>query len=451
MANGVINVQVEMMEQEAREVLKRLTEHGHSAYMVGGYVRDRMMNRPIRDIDIATSALPEQVAALFPHTVPTGLKHGTVTVVTEHCAFEVTTFRRESRYVQFRRPEKVEFIDDLHEDLQRRDFTINAMAMDADGNVIDPFGGLADARSRLLRCVGSPHERFREDALRMMRCIRFAAEYELEIEPLTWEALLWNAPALRYIAMERIRSELERMIEGTFPYRAMRLLLDSGLMQYFKTDPGWPMARWDAEKRGCLQALQGIQDNVVRWALLFRLMETSAQDARLSLRRLTFPRNKAEQICRPLTFHEWLERKADELAEASGEPAGSEAAPLKRWEMLFKEGAARFGKKTLRQWLSVHRAAQSAAAAGGCPTPPAWQSLIIRHGEEWLREVAIDSLKELAVTGADLLRFHAKAGPWVGSILERLLTDVAQGSVPNRKEPLLQLADKYVREMVNDA
>lgn len=156
------NVEEELLYAEAKQVMRHLLDTGHEAYIVGGSVRDRLLGRPIGDIDIATSALPEQVMALFRRVVPTGLAHGTVTVVMDHYTYEVTTFRKESAYEDHRRPEEVEFIDDLEEDLRRRDFTINAMALDIEGRLRDPFGGRADLERRLIRCVGDPETRFRE-------------------------------------------------------------------------------------------------------------------------------------------------------------------------------------------------------------------------------------------------------------------------------------------------
>ncbi|MEC0245781.1 CCA tRNA nucleotidyltransferase, partial [Paenibacillus chitinolyticus] len=205
------------MIEEGRRVLERLRSRQHEAYFVGGFVRDFVLERPVKDVDIATSAKPEEVMEAFSKTVPTGLQHGTVTVLTGAYSFEVTTFRKETEYEGFRRPAEVEYITDLEEDLKRRDFTMNAMAMDAEGNLIDPFGGRSDMDRGVLRCVGEAAERFGEDALRMLRCIRFAAEYGLVIEEATWLALLRQAPLLRHIAMERVRAELQRMVGGADP------------------------------------------------------------------------------------------------------------------------------------------------------------------------------------------------------------------------------------------
>lgn len=227
-----------LMEQQARVILQTLRRHGHSAYMVGGYVRDKCLGRAVKDIDIATSALPQQVQDLFPRTIPTGLQHGTVTVLMDKFTFEVTTFRKESDYVDYRRPKQVTFVSELHEDLKRRDFTMNAMAMDESGHVIDPFGGLDDVRQGRIRCVGRAEERFTEDALRMLRCIRFAAEYELEIEEKTWEAICLLRELLQHIAIERVRMELERILSGHDPHRGLQLFVKTRLVCSYKIANG---------------------------------------------------------------------------------------------------------------------------------------------------------------------------------------------------------------------
>jgi tRNA nucleotidyltransferase (CCA-adding enzyme) len=155
------------MEQSVNQLMDKLLANQFEAYLVGGCVRDSLMHKPVQDYDIATNALPEQVMEIFAHTIPTGLKHGTVTVMLEGVPFEVTTFRKESAYEEHRRPQQVEFVSDLQEDLQRRDFTMNAMAIDLKGAIIDPFDGQRDIEQKLVRCVGNPDERFSEDACKL--------------------------------------------------------------------------------------------------------------------------------------------------------------------------------------------------------------------------------------------------------------------------------------------
>ena len=203
------------------EVLRRV---GQAAHPVGGCVRDLLLGRRPGDYDVCTSARPEQVMALFERTIPTGIQHGTVTVLTEDGPVEVTTFRREGGYADGRHPDAVSFDVGLTEDLARRDFTINAMALGEQGEVVDPFGGQADLRAGLIRCVGEPDRRFGEDALRMLRAVRFAAQLGFAIESGT-EAAIWrNAGRLSQVSGERIKAELEKTLLSPHPERAGDLI-----------------------------------------------------------------------------------------------------------------------------------------------------------------------------------------------------------------------------------
>ena len=193
-------------------ILSRLRAGGYFAYAVGGCVRDLLLGRRAHDWDVATSALPEQVQALFDRVYATGLPHGTVTVLEKGVAVEVTTFRTEGAYSDGRRPDSVRFVGTLPDDLARRDFTINAMALDEDGLVIDPFGGQDDLRARVIRCVGEPRERFTEDALRMWRAFRFSAALGFGIDPGTWDAIVVCAPLTGRLSAERVAAEVGKML-----------------------------------------------------------------------------------------------------------------------------------------------------------------------------------------------------------------------------------------------
>lgn len=210
---------------------------GHQAYPVGGCVRDLLLGRTPGDWDVTTSALPQDVMGLFPRTVPTGIAHGTVTVLTGEERVEVTTFRREGGYADGRRPDAVIFDVGLTEDLSRRDFTVNAMALGEDGEVIDPFGGRADLECRLIRCVGEPDRRFAEDALRLFRAVRFAAQLGFEIEGETAVAMGQNAHRAALLAGERVKAELEKILLSPQPQR-VGLLIAAGALGHLYGD--WP-------------------------------------------------------------------------------------------------------------------------------------------------------------------------------------------------------------------
>ncbi|WP_125605835.1 CCA tRNA nucleotidyltransferase [Lapidilactobacillus bayanensis] len=200
--------------QRALPILQQIEAHGYEAYFVGGSVRDTLLGKSIADVDIATSAFPAEIKEIFPKTIDTGIKHGTVTVMVQGIGYEVTTFRTESGYQDFRRPDHVTFVRSLRQDLQRRDFTINALAVRADGLIIDEYQGLADLAAKRIRAVGNADERFHEDALRMMRAVRFASQLGFEITTDTYVSLLHNAELLQKIAVERIHTEFEKMMVG---------------------------------------------------------------------------------------------------------------------------------------------------------------------------------------------------------------------------------------------
>ena len=215
-----------------RQVLRSLQARGHVAYLVGGCVRDMALGVRPHDWDICTSALPEQVMEVFPGALPTGLKHGTVTVRLNSRSVEVTTFRSEENYTDHRHPETVRFVGELTTDLSRRDFTINAMALSPDGLIMDPFGGLTDLERRCIRCVGSPELRFEEDALRMFRALRFSARLDFTIEEATLAAIEKKAHLATALAAERIRDEVEKTLLTLKP-ETVGLMLRLGLLDDF--------------------------------------------------------------------------------------------------------------------------------------------------------------------------------------------------------------------------
>ncbi len=198
--------------QKALPILTKIKEAGYEAYFVGGSVRDVLLERPIHDVDIATSSYPEETKAIFNRTVDVGIEHGTVLVLENGGEYEITTFRTEDVYVDYRRPSQVSFVRSLEEDLKRRDFTVNALALDENGQVIDKFRGLIDLKQKRLRAVGKAEERFEEDALRIMRGFRFAASLDFDIEAATFEAMRSHSPLLEKISVERSFTEFDKLL-----------------------------------------------------------------------------------------------------------------------------------------------------------------------------------------------------------------------------------------------
>ncbi len=213
-----------------RKIIMRLKSAGFSAFAVGGCVRDTLLGREPHDWDVTTSAGTEEVEALFEKTVPTGVRYGTVTVIMDGVAVEVTTFRLDGAYRDARKPESVRFVSDLKEDLSRRDFTVNAMAMDEAGAVTDLFGGREDLHNRVIRCVGDPERRFSEDALRMFRAVRFSAQLGFSLEPGTLSALRRLAPLCKKLSAQRVLSELQKTLGSPDPSR-VREMAGYGLLK----------------------------------------------------------------------------------------------------------------------------------------------------------------------------------------------------------------------------
>lgn len=359
------------------KIVKGLCAAGFPAYYVGGCVRDRLLGRPVHDWDVTTAALPEEVMTLFEHCVPTGIRHGTVTVFLDGAQAEVTTFRTEGVYLDGRHPSEVRFVRTLAEDLSRRDFTINAMAMDADGNVTDLFGGRDDLARRCIRCVGDPEKRFREDALRMLRAYRFSAQLGFALDAATAGAVERCAPLAAALSMERIRDEMEKTLLSPRP-PVLRTMADAGLLKAAGID-ALPELDWLAE----LPA-----EPSVRWAGL----------------KVLYPALEPSQL-----------RLPSRLCSLIGRAASAYCPQLDR--ITIKRAVAENGTE----------AAEIAAALAG---EGALLSEILASGE-------CVTLGQLAVSGSDLSWLRGRE---VGQMLHALLAHVLRHPEENSRETLLNLA-----------
>ena len=222
----------------AMPVMAQIESHGYEAYFVGGCVRDSLLGLPIHDIDITSSAQPQEIEAIFKHTIDVGKEHGTIIVMWDQVPYEVTTFRIEGKYSDHRRPDSVAFVRNLQEDTLRRDFTVNALALDRQGQVYDFHDGLKDLKAERIRAVGNAEARFQEDGLRMMRALRFASQLGFSIEETTLRAIQKLAPTLKYISMERIRIEFSKFLLGSYLHTALPYFLDSNLSEYLLLPQG---------------------------------------------------------------------------------------------------------------------------------------------------------------------------------------------------------------------
>lgn len=391
------------------EILRTLEQAGHTACWVGGCVRDELIGRPVNDMDIATSARPEEVAELFARTVPTGIEHGTMTVVMEKIPFEVTTFRTETDYKDFRRPEEVTFVRSLDEDLRRRDFTMNAIARLLDGSFIDPYDGRVDLEKGVIRCVGQARERFREDALRMLRGVRFASVFDFELESETWEALIELRDNMKHIAAERIRTELEKMFSGPRPADGVRLLARSGLLAHAKIRLTPEML--GAVRLEALDALRGKPEEL-RWAALLVGLGIAGEEAEQALKSWTFSGSFAKSVSALLRIDERMGE-----ARQKGE---------QRAKLIFVRCVLDFGRVSVGNWISYR-----CSMADDRPASLEQETL-------WLKEIPVESVRELALGGHDVVaHLDRKPGSWLGLLIRRLLEEVALGHVPNEREALL--------------
>jgi tRNA nucleotidyltransferase (CCA-adding enzyme) len=368
------------LPQPVQAVLTRLELAGHGAWLVGGCVRDGLLGRPIHDWDITTAALPEETMALFPKTVPTGIRHGTVTVLEGGLSLEVTTYRADGDYGDGRHPNQVAFVRRVEDDLARRDFTINAMAMDRHGKLLDLFGGREDLARQRLRCVGDPDTRFGEDALRMLRALRFSAQLGFAVEPETLAAIGRCAALTEKLSAERVRDEVEKTLCSPRP-AVVSQMASLGLL------PGFGLTG-----RGDLTALQTLPDApAARWAGLLRA-EPAAELERFKLTKVVLKTaRQAVTHCQPQFDDEALRR----LAAAVGPDTARVTAAL----------------------CGVSAALEAQLASGCCL-----------------------SLRQLAVTGRDLPQLQ---GPALGQLLTRLLDHVLACPQDNQRERLLELAAQW--------
>lgn len=381
-----------------RQVLAALQSHGHQAFLVGGCVRDMLLDQRPQDWDICTSALPEQVLEIFPSSRPTGLQHGTVTVTVRSRALEVTTFRSDGGYADHRHPDMVSFVGDLTTDLSRRDFTMNAIALHPDGLLVDPFGGADDIKSRLIRCVGTPERRFEEDALRMFRALRFSARLGFDVEAATLAAMKAQAALASSLAPERVRDETEKILLSSAP-ETMFTLIDLGLMDRYllrRLPDGQRLSRLSQLPKKALERWAGLCAVLLRYDCV-----SSAEDFLLSLRL----DSRTIRCCR------------DAVLIMRG------CLPISAFE--WKRCLHHYGVDT------VSCAALCSDALHGGSSFRALKA-VLKSGECF-------SMKHLAVTGDDLLALGLR-GRELGEMLNFLLDYVMEYPGNNRRELLLSLA-----------
>ncbi|MGN0650303.1 MAG: CCA tRNA nucleotidyltransferase [Oscillospiraceae bacterium] len=444
--------------EKIEKVLRRLNEAGYEAYIVGGCVRDALMGRAPHDYDITTSALPEQTIEVFRDytVIPTGLKHGTVTVLCEREPLEITTFRIDGEYSDSRRPDSVSFTRSVTEDLARRDFTMNAIAYSPEIGIVDAFGGEADIRGGIIRCVGDPDKRFGEDALRIMRALRFAVALGFEIEPCTAEALKRNCALLDNIAAERIYSELTGMLAAPKAGQNIR-----GVLREYRDI----FAQIIPELRPCFDYAQGsVYHTLDLYEHIILAVETAAQltpnEYALPLAMLLHDIGKPRcitvdehgkhhyyghpAISAEMTdtiMHRFKSSAADrELVKAI---VRGHDVPMVNSAKVIRRRLAAMGEENLRYSLLAHIADDSAKAEFCKERIPMYYELLEKIPE--LAQQGCFTIKSLAVNGRDLSAIM-KPSPEMGRVLNRLLAEVVDGDIPNEREALMKRAAELAKQ-----
>ena len=432
------------LPDKVNTIIHTLQSHGYEAYAVGGCVRDSILGRRPEDWDITTSAMPEETKALFSHTFDTGIAHGTITVLLGREGFEVTTYRIDGKYEDSRHPTEVIFVRNLKEDLLRRDFTINAMAYNEDDGLVDIFGGLEDIEQGIIRCVGDADARFSEDALRILRGVRFAAQLGFQIEGKTREGMRQLAPTLAKISAERIQVELVKLAVSPHPEK-LRTAWETGITgiimpefdECMETEQRNPHHRYSVGEH-ILKSMQEIRpEKTLRLAMLFHDMgkpktltvssegvyhfhghqEVSGEIARGILRRLKFDNYTIQTVTRLVRYHDCDILPGQKYVRRAVRKAGEDIFPL-LIEVKYADMKAQsdYMREEKEERLKLVQAAyERILTEGHC-------------------------LKNLAVTGKDLIDEAAmEPGPALGEMLGKLLDIVIENPELNRKETLLAI------------
>lgn len=432
--------------EKAKIILHTLEEAGYEAYVVGGCVRDSILGRSPDDWDITTSAKPEEVKALFRRTVDTGLIHGTVTVMLDKEGFEVTTYRVDGEYEDGRHPKEVSFTASLEEDLKRRDFTINAMAYNPKRGLVDLFGGIQDMENRIIRCVGNPLERFTEDALRILRAVRFSAQLGFSIEGETLKAISALAPNLKYVSAERIQVELLKLLVSPHP-DYLRTAYEAGITKEIlpefdrcmETEQNTPHHCYNVGEH-TLQSLLNIRaDKVLRLTMLLHdfgkpLVKRTDENGRDHFKTHGPEGEKmAVSILRRLKMDNDTIRKVRSLIKWHDYRPKGEAVSVRK-------AASLIGEELFPLYLEVQKADILAQSIYRREEKLARLNAVSALYEEILDRGQCISLKTMALTGRDLIDAGYAPGKELGEILEKLLSHVLENPEDNKKEILLKLA-----------
>lgn len=430
---------------KVQDIIETIQAAGHEAYAVGGCIRDSILGRDPDDWDITTSAKPEEVKNLFKRTVDTGIQHGTVTVLIEKEGFEVTTYRIDGKYEDSRHPKEVTYTSDLFEDLRRRDFTINAIAYNQKDGLVDLFEGMKDMEKGIIRCVGNPRERFEEDALRIMRAVRFSAQLGYSIEEDTKAAIKELAPNMQKISAERIQAELVKLIVSEHP-DYLRIAYETGITAYILPEFDLCMKTEQNNPHHCytigehiLHTLSYVDpDKILRLGMLFHDIgkpQTLTIDEKgithnhghasvgeemtvKILRRLKFSNEVIDKVRRIVRYHDQNIEPVTKNVRRAASKIGKDIFPL-----LFSVKYADIMAQSLYQREEKLQKL----------------SQVQQIYEQILEREECLSIKDLAVSGSDLIAAGMEPGREIGECLHKLLDIVLENPEYNRKEYLLSI------------
>lgn len=442
-----------LLPEKVRYIINTITKAGYEAYAVGGCIRDSILGQTPDDWDITTSASPYQVKKLFDRTLDTGLKHGTVTVMLDKEGFEVTTYRIDGDYEDGRHPKEVTFTANLIEDLKRRDFTVNAMAYNDHVGLVDAFDGVKDLNAKIIRCVGSPMERFSEDALRMLRAVRFSARLGYEIEPLTLSAIQKLAPNLVCISAERIQAELTKLVTSPHPEN-LRIAYETGITRIIMPEFDVCMKTPQNNPHHCysvgehiLKSMNEIRsDKILRLAMLFHdigkpITQTvdengihhfhshpiaSEKIARTILKRLKFDNHTIFMVTNLVKYHDQKVFPEPKYVRRAIQRMGEDIFPL-----LYDVKLADLRAQSTYQRKEKEESLEA----------------VYQIYHQILCEKQCVSLKTLAVSGKDLINYAGmEPGRELGEVLQKLLDMVIEDPSLNERETLLKIVNNNTKE-----
>lgn len=439
-----------ILPKSVKLIIDILEKNGYEAFAVGGCVRDAMLGREPQDWDITTNAHPFEIKQLFNRTIDTGIQHGTVTVMMNHIGYEVTTYRIDGEYEDGRHPKEVEFTSNLIEDLKRRDFTINAMAYNDRTGLVDEFDGIGDLKRKVIKCVGNPEDRFNEDALRIMRAVRFAAQLGFSIEVKTRDAIIKLANNLKMISKERIHTELLKLLTSPNPDMILEMY-NTGITKYIlpefdemmRTPQNSPYHIYNVGEH-TVEVMKNVSDNpYLRWSALLHDIgkpvtrtvdeqgidhfhgheEEGSEISKRILKTLKLDNKTIDIVTRLVKYHDYPLTNGKKSIRRSMNKVGTDIYPL----FLQLKWADMLGKSPYS--IQVNSSILENA-----------NSLY----EEVCKEQECVTVKELAINGRDLINLGFERGSRIGEVLDTLLEIVLDEPNNNNREVLLEEAKKYL-------